>query len=183
MRIERLIQWTRDPDHDFLREVEIFNRSLIGSDLLVRWSPRPIHGDRTRPRVATDQNPRWEFWFELIESRHPDADNSRWDADKYVDGKWYRMLQSWAQRDESFYDVGFAPLEWDPLGPLRMADTWQSRTFYKDMVDDPAEAEEIALMKGRTNVIREAGQYYKDYDRTLISPGGKHTGGWRYRNR
>jgi hypothetical protein len=82
-----------------------------------------------------------------------------------------------------FNDVGFAPLEWDPLNPLRMADTWQNRTFYKDVVDDPGEAEEAALMKERTNVIKEAGRYFKDYDRTLVSPGGRHTGDWRYRHR
>jgi hypothetical protein len=183
MRIERLVQWTRDPDHDFLRELAIFNRSITGPDLLFLWQPRPIYGDRTRPKIATDQDPRWEIWCELVESRHPDADNRRWRSDLELDGRWYRKLQSWAQRDANFNDVGFAPLDWDPLGPLRMADTWKSRTFYEDMIDDPAEAEEAALMKHRKNVIREGGRYYKDFDRTLISPGGKHTGDWRYRYR
>ena len=80
MRIERLVQWTRDPDHDFLRELEIFNRSFVGPDLFMYWSPRPIYGDRLAPRRVTDQDPRWEFWFTLQES------SGRWALDASLVG-------------------------------------------------------------------------------------------------
>jgi len=182
MRIERLVQWTRDLDHDFLRELEIFNGSFTGPNLLVCWDPRPIY-DSLTPKRAIDQDARWEFFFELKPSTHRDATNLTHRSDTLRNGRWYRKFISWSLRDNMFNDIGYAPLEWDPFTPLRMADTWRNRRFFEDTVEDPglrAEAEQLA---GRTQIIKDVGRYYQDLDRTLVSPGGRHTGGWRHKIR
>ena len=179
----RLIQWSREPDRDFMRNLKEFNDSFAGPDVFFVWNPHPIFD---KDGKAIDQEPRWEIWVELREVSHPDARNtSNPKTDRQFEGHgWARKLQTWCHRNHTFHDDGYAGLDCGVFNVLREANTWRNRRFFEEKIVEAGEKNDAALLRDRQSLVKDTSRYYKDFDRTLVAPHGRgRSGDWRYRNR
>lgn len=136
--------------------------------------------DNPRLRLIWDgRRNRWVIYFAL--------DTSRWKPhrrDIYErDGTIWRVLQTWAERDSRFNDIGYAPLDSRFIHVMEEGDSWGRKHDFAKAADERDQKIEDDLVRGAVDAQVESAKYYRKMDSLTIAPYIKGGGDWRHRIR
>lgn len=126
---------------------------------------------------------RWEIYVALVDNNHPKNRFTRSTRDRYVNGYWYRLLQTWCERDDRGLDSGYAPIDRRLLRSLTEADTFRTRRFYEEAIEDVEQATLSRAKRDVQEAVVASQQYYASMNTPIISPGSPGRGDWRHKIR
>ncbi len=94
-------------------------------------------------------------------------------------------LFKWAEYNEKGQEIGYLPLDNRVFDAIHYADSFRSKDHFKDTVSNPEVEKEVREKAHVRAIAAGAAQYWKSFDRPLVSmnPSIKSGGDWRWRTR
>ncbi len=135
------------------------------------WNSRYRYDEHLR-----EWEPRWVIWKELKPSRHPKATNERYKSDV-----WNSDFQCWTRKLQTYMTEAeeFAAADRALITGLAMANSWASRLWYEEMIEEPFAKSEEDKKEERRVLYQDATGYYDRYSNPIV---GRHANsGWRWR--
>jgi hypothetical protein len=108
---------------------------------------------------------------------------ARSERDLYLDGSWYRFLQTWCFVDERGLDRGYAPIDQRFLRSLRLVDVFLNRRWFEDNIETPEQQKEVQELLQVKEAAADSERYYSHFDSPIIAPYIKGGSDWRHKIR